>query len=74
MMDFNDYKTASRYAAQINVGYSARLFGIDRDSNPEADEGKRRAWWHGLDKAVAWENRNASRQESNHLLQDGWTP
>lgn len=73
-MDFRDYKTARMYAPQINAGYSSRLFGLERDSNPETDEGKRLAWWHGWDKAVAWENRNASCQANNHLLQDGWTP
>ena len=51
-MDFRDYKTASKYASQINAGYSARLFDQPRDSNPEADEGKREAWWHGWDTAA----------------------
>lgn len=73
-MDFSDYKTASKYAAQINAGYSERLFDQPRDKNPETDEGNRQAWWHGWDKADAWENLNASCQASTHLLQDGWTP
>lgn len=46
--DFSSYKTRSRYALQINQGYSAHLNGIPRDQNPytgaEAD-----AWWFGWD-------------------------
>lgn len=53
-MDFRYYKTASKYASQINAGYSARLFDQSRDKNPETDEGKQQAWWHG------WEMANES--------------
>ncbi len=50
-LNFSDYKTASRYATQINAGYSARLFDQPREKNPETDEGKQQAWWHGWDMA-----------------------
>lgn len=72
-MDFRDYKTASKYAAQINAGYSARLYGLPRIAVPEGyPPDKVEAFHHGWDKAKAWENLNASRQDGNHLLQDGW--
>lgn len=56
--DFRDYKTASKYASQINAGYSARLFDRERDSNPEPDEGRQQAWWYG------WDAADASMRES----------
>ena len=56
MMDFRDYKTVGRYAAQVNAGYSDRLNGTPRydfvfecsESTPEE-----RAWLHGWDMAGA---------------------
>lgn len=50
-MNFADYKTASRYAASINAGYSGRLTGKGRDSNPHAAGADQAAWWHGWDEA-----------------------
>ena len=50
-MNFGDYKTAGKYAVQINAGYSARLFGKARESNPETGDEKQQAWWHGWDMA-----------------------
>ena len=56
-MNFNDYKTASKYAAQINAGYSARLNGLPREPAPEGAAGEAQAWLHGWDAADAWETR-----------------
>lgn len=36
-MNFRDYKTASKYAEQINAGYSARLSNAFIQSSPEYD-------------------------------------
>lgn len=75
MMDFRDYKTASKYASQINAGYSSRLAGLPRVVFPEGyPQDKVDAFHHGWDKADAWEKLNASCQANNHLLQDGCTP
>lgn len=53
-MDFTSYTTRSRFAKEINAGYSAHLAGapldacpFDRQLHPE----KREAWQHGWDLA-----------------------
>ena len=51
-MDFRDYKTASRYALQINAWYSARLAGKPRDAGGLPAD-KWQAWLHGWDAADA---------------------
>lgn len=61
-MDFRDYKTASRYAAAINSGYSACLNRQPRDSNPHSAGADRDAWHHGWDEAA---------RSANLLLEDG---
>ena len=61
-MNFRDYKTASKYAAQINAGYSACLFCHPRETNPHTDEGERAAWHYGWDEAS---------KSGNVLLRDG---
>ena len=48
----NNLERCQQLAAEINAGYSARLFDQPRDKNPETDEGKREAWWHGWDTAA----------------------
>lgn len=50
-MNFDDYKTRSRYALEINAGYSARLNNLPRV--PEDSTGKTQAWLHGWDMADA---------------------
>lgn len=50
--DFTSYKTRSLYAVEINQGYSARLDGLPRDSNPHAGP-KAAAWYHGWDECDA---------------------
>lgn len=46
-LNFRDYSTAARYAAEINAGYTANLFGLKecpyRDG---ADLSNRSAAWH----------------------------
>ena len=51
-MNFDDYKTASRYAAPINAGYSARLAGKPRDAG-DLPADKVQAWMHGWEMADA---------------------
>ena len=55
-LNFRDYKTASRYAAQINAGYSARLAGKPCDAG-DLPADKAQAWRHG------WEMADASMQD-----------
>lgn len=50
-LNFRDYKTASRYAAEINAGYSARLNDLPKVAAPEDSTGKTQAWLHGWDMA-----------------------
>lgn len=45
-LNFRDYKTASRYAAQINAGYSARLNDKPGDAGTLPDD-EAKAWMHG---------------------------
>ena len=52
MLDFRDYKTASRYAAQINAGYSARLNDKPGDAGTLPDE-EAKAGMHGWKMADA---------------------
>ncbi len=49
-LNFRDYKTASRYAAQINAGYSARLNGKPGDAGSLPDD-EAKAWMHGWNMA-----------------------
>lgn len=52
MMDFTDYKTASRYESLVNAGYWAYLFGLARNAEPRPEsEPDREAWLHGWDMA-----------------------
>lgn len=62
-MDFRDYKTASRYAAAINAGYSACLAKRSRDSNPHPDGADRDAWHHGWDVAARSANLLLAEEE-----------
>lgn len=53
-MNMTSYAARSRYAAEINAGYSARLNGQDLDFCPfdrSSDPEKRSAWQHGWDLA-----------------------
>ena len=52
MMDFRDYKTASRYAAQINARYSAQLNDKPGDAGTLPDD-EAKAWMHGWEMADA---------------------
>ena len=56
MLDFRDYKTASRFAASINAGYSARLYGKPADAGHLPDD-EAKAWMHG------WEMADESMKE-----------
>lgn len=53
-MDFTAFSTRSKYAAQINAGYSAHLAGKPLDACPfekAVNQDKRQAWQHGWDLA-----------------------
>ncbi|EQM87226.1 hypothetical protein L681_20925 [Stenotrophomonas maltophilia MF89] len=53
-MDFTNYNTRSRYAKEINAGYSAHLAGVSLDFCPfdrATNLEKRQAWQHGWDLA-----------------------
>lgn len=50
MMDFRDYRTAARFALQINEGYSAGLVGIGPNPYPEGSD-EAQAWDYGNGKA-----------------------
>lgn len=50
-MDFTDYKAASKYAFEINQGYTAALVGANRCPYVK-DEGKRAAWQFGHGQAL----------------------
>lgn len=48
MIDFTKYKNAAKYAMQINEGYTASLYGIDRDKLPYPYHGEfGQAWRYG---------------------------
>jgi hypothetical protein len=53
-MDFTDYPTAARYAADINAGYSANLSGLKRvlpSCYWRKPEEQKEAFLHGHDMA-----------------------
>lgn len=62
-MDFNAYSTRSRFAAEINAGYSARLNGKRLSDNPhlvwiecETEDGANRRAGALSEKAQAWQH------------------
>jgi hypothetical protein len=61
-MDFTAFSTRSKYAAQINAGYSARLDGAGLSTNPHMvwvdthDELEPRKVQPLDDKALAWQH------------------
>ena len=72
-MDINAYSTRSRFAAEINAGYSARLNGKRLSDNPhlvwiecETEDGANRRAGALSEKAQAWQHgwRLADKDES----------
>lgn len=63
-MDFNAYSTRSRFAAEINVGYSARLDGIRLSDNPHL------VWMDSQDELEP--RKLAPLSEKGHAWQHGW--
>lgn len=61
-MDFTNYTTRSKFAKEINAGYSARLHGLRLSDNPhlvwhdQPEGGLAKQIGHFTEKAEAWQH------------------
>ncbi len=61
-MNFKEYKTAARYAAEVNAGYTANLFGISECPYKDGHD------WINREAAWIYGHQQAQRHVSGEML------